>query len=118
VNWSRAVAGSPAIPVKRARFSRAVRVSGCVDPDTSDGEQFRVLVAGRGWVTRHTGEAGEIRPGAEGGGVRGSKRLIESGSPALPTFHFIHRPREGSPREAVDHIGGGAPGPQVLGFGT
>ena len=37
VYWSRAAAGSPAAPVKRARFARVVRVSGCGVRETSSG---------------------------------------------------------------------------------
>ena len=32
--WSLAAAGSPAIPVKRARLARMAMVSGCSRPDT------------------------------------------------------------------------------------
>ena len=61
------------------------------------GEQCRVLVAGRGRVTRHTGEVGEIRPGGEGVGVRGSEDLLEVGSSAV----YWSRAAAGSPASPV-----------------
>jgi hypothetical protein len=51
------------------------------------GEQVDVLVAGRGRLTRQTGEVGEIRPGGEGVGVPGSKHIIDGGEPGRELVH-------------------------------
>jgi hypothetical protein len=81
------------------------------------GEQGRVLVAGRGRVTRLPGDAGEIRPGGEGGGVRGSGDLLKDGAQGHELVagrgRVTRRPGEaGEIRPGGE--GGGVPGSKRL----
>ena len=67
--------------VQCARFARAVRVSGCLDPKSSSRMGSRAVYWSRAAAgsTHLPGEAGETRPRGEGVGMPGSKHIIDGG---------------------------------------
>ena len=80
-NWSRAPAASPASPVQRARWARAVRVRGCSAPSTRSlyRQQRGELVPGPGRVPRLPGPVGEVGASAQGARVLGAEDPLDDG---------------------------------------